>query len=94
MNNERIINVANPVDDAVNKKHLDDILKAEIYQPVLPPNNPDWIRFFEMNLLSYRTIDPEIFTIKGALKIKQNVATKHTWTGNVSVNQIDFVSFL
>ena len=96
MNNKRIKNVADPTEDgdAVNKKHLNEIINAQIYQHVLPPNSVDWNKFFEINLNIFYTIDPKIFTIKGTVKIKQNVATKHTWIGNVQVNKIDIMVFL
>jgi hypothetical protein len=86
-NNKRIKNVADPVDDgdAVNKKHLDDILNAVIYQEVIPLNDPYWIRFFEMDLNLFQTVDSRVFLIKRTVKIKKNVSSKSTWIGNVSI---------
>ncbi len=51
-------------------------MKAETYQEVLPPLDPDWIRFFEMNLNFYRTVDARVFILKGTVKIKQYVDLK------------------
>ena len=83
--NNIIKNVADPIDDgdAVNKKHLNEIISAVIYRPIGPTNNVTWIRFFEMNLILFHTIDPKVFIIKGAIKIKQDITTKKTWVGNV-----------
>jgi len=58
-------------------------LKAEIYQEVLLPLDPDWIKFFEMDLNLYHTINPRIFILKGTVKIKQDVASKSNLIGNV-----------
>ena len=93
MNNKRIKNVADPTEDgdAVNKKHLNEIINAQIYQHVLPSNSVDWNKFFEINLNIFYTIDPKIFTIKGTVKIKQNVVTTKTWVGIVQVNNIVMV---
>ena len=67
-------NVPDPVNDndAVNKKYLLECINANIYQEVLPPPNPNWIRFFEMNLGLFYTIDPKVFILKGNVKIKQD----------------------
>jgi hypothetical protein len=58
-------------------------LKAEIYQEVLQPNDPDWIRFFEMDLNLYHTVDSRVFLLKGTVKIKQDVSSKSNLIGNV-----------
>ncbi len=58
-------------------------MKAEIYQEVLQPNDPDWIRFFEMDLNFYHIVDPRIFKMKGTVKIKHYVASKSNLIGNV-----------
>src|SRR5258708_7330828 len=69
------------------KKHLNKILNGNIYQEVLPPFDPDWIRFFEMDLNLYYTVDPRVLILKGTVKIKQYVATKSNCIGNVPLKQ-------
>jgi hypothetical protein len=82
---KKISNVADPIEsgDVVNKKYLNEIYNANIYQEVLPPLDPNWIRFFEMDLNLYQTVDPRIFILKGTVKIKQDVSPKSNWLGNV-----------
>jgi hypothetical protein len=58
-------------------------LNTDIYQEVLPPNDLDWIRFFEMDLNLFHTADPRIFILKGTVKIKKNIVSKSNWIGNV-----------
>ena len=57
-------------------------MNANIYQEVLAPLDTDWIRFFEMDLNLYHTVDPRVFILKGTVKIKQDVDTKSTLIGN------------
>jgi hypothetical protein len=45
-----------------------------------------------MNLHLFRIIDPKILIIKGTVKIKQNVATKHTLIGSVLFNHVDVMA--
>jgi hypothetical protein len=33
----------------------------------------------------FYTVDPRVFILKGTVKIKQNVVSKSTWIGNVSL---------
>jgi hypothetical protein len=86
---KKIVNVGDPVDDgdAVNKKHFNEILNANIYQNVLPPPDPNWIKFFEMQLGLFHTIDSRVFILKGTVKIKQDVSSKSNWLGNVSLKE-------
>jgi hypothetical protein len=81
----RIRNVSDPIEDgdAVNKKHRNQIINLQIFEPVLPPNSVDWVRFFEMQLDLFNTFNPRIFILKGTVKIKQDVVTKSNWLGNV-----------
>jgi hypothetical protein len=58
-------------------------LKAEIYQEVLQSNNPDWIRFFEVDLNLYHAVDSRVFLLKGTVKIKQDVSSKSNLIGIV-----------
>ncbi len=67
---KKIAIVLNIVDDgdAVNKRHLNEILNINIYQEVLSPLDPDSIRIFEMDLNLYHTFDPRVFILKGTVK--------------------------
>ena len=86
-NNNRIKNVSDPIDDgdAVNKKYLNQIINSQISEEVLPPNTVDWIRFFEMELNLFHTIDPRVFILNGTVKIKQDVGSKLNLIGNVTL---------
>jgi hypothetical protein len=83
----RIKNVGDHIEDedAVNKKHLNQIINPQISEPVLPPNSVDWIRFFEMQLDLLHTIDSRVFILKGNVKIKQDVSSKSNWLGNFTL---------
>jgi hypothetical protein len=67
----RIRNVSDPIEDgdAINKKHLNQIINPQISEPVLPPNSVDWVRFFEMQLDLFNTVDSRVFILKGTVKI-------------------------
>jgi hypothetical protein len=84
-NNNRIKNVDDPIEngDAVNKKYLNQIINPQIYEPILPPNSVDWIRFYTMELNLFNTVDSRVFILKGNVKIKQDVGLKSSWIGNV-----------
>jgi hypothetical protein len=84
-NNNRIKNVGDPVEDgdAINKKHLNQIINPQIYEPVLPPNSADWILFYSMDLNLFNTVDPRVFILKGTVNIKQDISLKTNWIGNV-----------
>jgi len=81
----RIKNVGDPIEDgdAINRKYLNQIIKSQVSEPVLPPNSVDWIRFFVMQLDLFHTIDSRVFILKGTVKIKQDVASKSNLIGNV-----------
>jgi hypothetical protein len=84
-NNNRIKNVGDPVEDgdAVNKKHLYQIINPQISEPILPTNSADWIRFYTMDLNLFNTVDPRVFILKGTVNINQDVGPKSNWIGNV-----------
>jgi hypothetical protein len=82
-------NVPDPVDDkdAVNKKYLLEVINANTWETVLPPNSADWILYFEMELGLFYTVDPRVLILKGTIKIKQDVSTKSTYIGNVPLKK-------
>jgi hypothetical protein len=82
-NNNRIKNVGDPVDDgdAVNKKHLNQIINPQISEPILPPNSAEWILYYSMELNLFSTVDPRVFILKGTVNIKQDVGLKSNWIG-------------
>jgi hypothetical protein len=84
-NNNRIKNVGDPVDDgdAVNKKHLNQIINPQISEPILPPNSAEWILYYSMELNLFNTVDPRVFILKGTVNIKQDVGPKSNWIGNI-----------
>jgi hypothetical protein len=84
--NNRIKNVGDPIEegDAVNKKHLNQVINLQISELVLRFNSIDWIRFFSMDLNLFSTVNPQIFILKGTVNIKQDVSQK----------QIGLVTFL
>jgi len=82
---KKIVNVGDPVEDgdAVNKRHLNQIINSQASEQVLPPNSVDWIRFYEMDLNLFNTVDSRVFILKGTVKIKQDVSPKSNWVGNM-----------
>jgi hypothetical protein len=85
----RIKNVGDPIEDgdAINRKYLNQIIKPQVSEPVLPPNSVERIRFFEMKLDLFHTIDSRVFILKGTVKIKQDVSSKSNWIGNVPLKE-------
>ncbi len=75
-----IKNVGDLVDDedAVSKKHLNEITNAQICHPVLLLNPVDWIKFFEMGLNLFHTADPKVFILRRTIKIRQDAGLKLT----------------
>jgi hypothetical protein len=86
---KKISNVGDPIEDgdAVNKKYLNQIINPQVSEPVLPPNSVDWIRFYEMQLDLFHTIDSRVFILKGTVKIKQDVSSRSNWIGNVPLKE-------
>ena len=84
-NNNRIKNVGDPVEDgdAVNKKHLNQIINPQISESILPPNSAEWIIYYSMELNLFSTVDPRVFILKGTVNIKQDVGLKSNWIGNI-----------
>jgi hypothetical protein len=80
-------NYVDSLDSAIQDSLMKRITDVNNFKPVLapnlPPNSVDWVRFYEMDLNLYKTVDSRVFILKGTVKIKQDVGSKSNWLGNV-----------
>lgn len=84
-------NIPDPVNDsdAVNKQYIDSLINYNIFKNVLPPHvlpySANWNQFFEMDLRIFNSIHPNIFLLKGTVKIKKDVSGPNV-VGIVPIN--------
>jgi len=96
---KKIMNVLDPVDDkdVATKHYVDLTIKSSLSNEKSSffekSDISEWENYFELNLSLIHTIDPNIFIIKGIIKVKNDVSGRITWIGNLPVNEVNILSF-